>query len=131
MLGLDTNILVRYLVRDDEGQFEKAERLIHSETAESEPVFVSLLVLLEMEWVLRSRYGLSKTEILETVSALLDIDELAWEDEPSIESALFSWKNSTADFADCLIDARNRRLGCRGTATFDLRALKLPGFVPA
>jgi len=53
------------------------------------------------------------------------------EDEPAIEEALFIWKDTTADFADCLIGAKNRRLGCRATATFDLKASKLPGFIAA
>lgn len=129
MFGLDTNVLVRYLVRDDQLQFEKARRLIKREADRNEPVLVSLLVLLETEWVLRSRYELSKPEVLSALSALLDAAELALEDEPSVEQALYSWKDSVVDFADCLIEARNRRLGCQATATFDARALKLAGFV--
>jgi predicted nucleic-acid-binding protein len=130
VLGLDTNVLVRYLVRDDQLQFEKARRLIKRESNKGESVLVSLLVLLETEWVLRSRYELSKPEILSTFSTLLDVADLAFEDEPSVEHALYSWKDSVADFADCLIEARNLRLGCHATATFDGQALKLPGFVP-
>jgi len=129
MLGLDTNVLIRYLVQDDRRQYEKARRLIHREGGKGEPVLISLLVLLEIEWVLRSRYGLSKAEILAAFSALLDAADLAFEDETSVEYALYSWKDSAADFADCLIEARNRRLGCRATATFDRKALKLAGFI--
>ena len=130
MLGLDTNVLVRYLVRDDPQQFEKARRLIKRESDRNAPVLVSLLVLLETEWVLRSRYDLSKPEILSALSALLEVTDLAIEDEPSVEHALYSWKDSAADFADCLIAARHHRLGCEATVTFDAKALKLPGFVP-
>lgn len=129
MLGVDTNVLVRYLTRDDKSQYEKARRLIAREVAKGEPVLVSLLVLLETEWVLRSRYELAKAEIVTAFSALLDTAALAFEDEPSVENAVYSWKDSAADFADCLIEARNRRLGCRATATFDGRALKLSGFI--
>ena len=129
MLGVDTNVLVRYLTRDDKSQYEKARRLIDREVAKGEPVLVSLLVLLESEWVLRSRYELAKADIVTAFSALLDTADLAFEDEPSVENAVYSWKDSAADFADCLIEARNRRLGCRATATFDSRALKLPGFI--
>jgi predicted nucleic-acid-binding protein len=129
MLGLDTNVLVRYLIQDDRRQYEKARRLIHRELGRGEPVLVSLLVLLEMEWVLRSRYGLSKPETLAAFSALLEAADLAFEDETSVEYALYSWKESAADFADCLTEARNRRLGCRATATFDGKALKLAGFI--
>ncbi len=131
MLGLDTNVLVRYLVRDDQLQFEKARRLIKRESDKGEPVLVNLLVLLETEWVLRSRYELSKAEILSAFSTLLDVADLAFEDEPSVEHALYSWRDSAADFADCLIEARNRQLGCDATATFDAKALKLAGFVSA
>jgi predicted nucleic-acid-binding protein len=131
MLGIDTNVLVRYLVRDDQSQFQRARRLIHREVNTGEPVLVSLLVLLEMEWVLRSRYELAKPDIVAVFSSLLQTVELALEDEPSVEHAIYSWKNSLAEFADCLIDARNRRLGCRATATFDRKALKLAGFIEA
>jgi predicted nucleic-acid-binding protein len=130
MLGLDTNVLVRYLTRDDQSQYDKARRLIDREVAKGELVLVSLLVLLETEWVLRSRYELAKSDIVTTFSALLDTVDLSLEDEPSVETAIYSWKDSATDFADCLIEARNRRLGCRSTATFDSRALKLAGFTP-
>ncbi len=129
MLGVDTNVLVRYLTRDDQPQYEKARRMIDREVAKCEPVLVSLLVLLETEWVLRSRYELAKADIVTAFSALLDTADVTFEDEPSVETAVYSWKDSATDFADCLIEARNRRLGCRATATFDVRALKLAGFI--
>jgi predicted nucleic-acid-binding protein len=131
MLGVDTNVLVRFLVRDDEVQFEKARKLIKREVAAGRPVFVSQLVLLETEWVLRSRYNLPKPLIIGAISGLLEAADVRFEDEPAIEEALFIWKDSTADFADCLIGAKNRRLGCRATATFDAKAAKLPGLVAA
>jgi predicted nucleic-acid-binding protein len=131
MLAIDTNVLVRYLVRDDQSQYERARRWIHREVSTGEPVLVSLLVLLEMEWVLRSRYELAKPDIVAVFSSLLQTAELAFEDEPSVEHALYSWKNSLAEFSDSLIDARNRRLGCRATTTFDRKALKLAGFIEA
>jgi predicted nucleic-acid-binding protein len=129
MLGLDTNVLVRFLVRDHETQFERARQLIKREVGGQEKVLISLLVLLETEWVLRSRYSLQKTQIMGAISGLLDSAELELEDEPTIEEALYLWKDSAADFADCLIGAHHRRLGCRATATFDARAIKVPGFV--
>jgi predicted nucleic-acid-binding protein len=129
MLGVDTNVIVRYLTRDDKPQYERARRLIDSEVTKGEPVLVSLLVLLETEWVLRSRYEMAKPEIVAAFSALLETADLTFEDEPSVETAIYSWKDSAAEFADCLIEARNRKLGCRATATFDGKALKLPGFV--
>ena len=131
MLGIDTNVLVRFLVRDDEPQFEKARKLIKREVAAGRRVFVSQLVLLETEWVLRSRYSLAKSMIIDAISGLLGAPDVQFEDEPAVEEALFIWKDTTADFADCLIGAKNRRLGCRATATFDATASKLPGFIAA
>jgi predicted nucleic-acid-binding protein len=63
--------------------------------------------------VLRSRYNVAKAEIVAALSALLDAVELEFEDEPSVEEAVSTWKDSATEFADCLIDAR---LGCRATA---------------
>jgi len=131
MIGLDTNVLVRFLVQDDQIQFERAQKLIGRESRTAGGVLISLVVLLETEWVLRSRYSLPKSEIIATFSGLLASAELHFEDEHSIEEALFIWKDSPADFADCLIGARHRALGCRATASFDAKAAKLPGFVAA
>ncbi|MGH8229739.1 MAG: PIN domain-containing protein [Steroidobacteraceae bacterium] len=129
MVGLDTNVLVRFLVRDDELQFARARRLIRHGAARGEPVLIGLLVLLETEWVLRSRYGLAKPEIAAAFSGLLEASELLFEDEASVEQALYMWKDSSAQFADCLIGARHWALECRATASFDAKALRLPGFV--
>lgn len=129
MLGIDTNVLVRFLVRDDEVQYEKARRHIKRAIDAEEDIFVSLMVLLETEWVLRSCYGLKKSEIVKALSGLLDAAEAQLEDEAAVEESLFIWKKSGADFADCLIGAHNRRLGCRATATFDDKAMQLAAFV--
>ena len=129
MLAVDTNVLIRYLVRDDEAQYGKARRLIDREAGKEDGVFVSLLVMMEIERVLRSRFGLSKADILGAFSAMLDTVDLAFEDEGSIEQALYFWKEAATDFADCLIGASNQRLGCRATATFDEKALAAGGFV--
>jgi predicted nucleic-acid-binding protein len=129
MLGIDTNVLVRFLVRDDLAQFEKARQLIEQEVSAGKQVVINQLVLLETEWVLRSRYSLTKQQMMETISALLAARDVHFEDEPAVEEALFVWRDAPADFADCLIGARNRRLGCRATASFDVKAAKLPAFV--
>jgi predicted nucleic-acid-binding protein len=128
MVGLDTNVLVRFLVADDQRQFEKARRLIGREAAIGDPVLISQLVLLECEWVLRSRYGLAKDEIFGAFSGLLDSTEVRVEDEACVEEALYVWRESGAEFADCLIGAKYRALGRASTVSFDERAVKLPGF---
>jgi len=131
MIGLDTNVLIRFLVGDDQPQFDRARRLIRREANTGDPVLISLLVLLQCEWVLRSRYGLGKDEIIGAFSGLLDSADARFEDEACVEEALYMWKESGAEFAGCLIGARHRALGCRNTASFDTKASKLPGFVLA
>ncbi|MFH1603334.1 MAG: hypothetical protein ABIH03_05450 [Pseudomonadota bacterium] len=86
---------------------------------------------METEWVLRSPYSIAKNRILEAIAGLLDATDVELAGEPAIEEAIFVWKDSTADFADCLLGAKNRRLGCRATATIDLKASKLSSFVAA
>ena len=130
MLGIDTNVLVPLLVEDDKAQSRRARHLVDTAIAAGELLFVSLLVLLETEWVLRSRCRIVKEDILEVFSRILDSVELAFEDEPSIEEAVFLWRDRGADFADCLIGVRNRRLGCRATAMFDAAAARMTGYIP-
>ena len=127
MLGIDTNVVVRLLVSDDVEQTRRARKLVDQAVSRDEPVLISLPVLVETEWVLRSRYGLSREAVLGVFRAALEACELSFEDEPAFEEALFHWKDSTCGFSDCLIAAHNRRLGCRATATFDVKAARLPG----
>lgn len=127
MLGIDTNVVVRLLVSDDVEQTRRARKLVDQAVSRDEPVLVSLPVLVETEWVLRSRYGLSRGMVLGVFRAALEARELSFEDEPAFEEALFHWKDSNCGFSDCLIAAHNRRLGCRATATFDVKAARLPG----
>lgn len=128
MLGIDTNVLVRLLIRDDEVQFAKARAIVDGEIQRGELIVVSLMVLLETEWVLRSCYGLPKNRIAAIISGLLDTSEVDFEHEPSVEEALSLCEESNADFADCLIGSHNRRLGCSATITFDKAAARLSGF---
>jgi predicted nucleic-acid-binding protein len=132
MVGLDTNVRVRFLAGDDPPQFERARRLIGREAGGGQPVLISLLVLLECGRVLSSRYGLGKAEIIGAFSGLLGTAEVRFEDEACVEEALYVvWKESAAEFADGGRGARHRALGCRYTASFDARAARLPGFTPA
>jgi len=127
MLGIDTNVLIRLLVSDDAEQTRRARKLVDQAVSRDEPVLVSLPVLVETEWVLRRRYGLSREAVLGVFRAALESRELSFEDEPALEEALFQWTDSACGFSDCLIAAHNRRLGCRTTATFDVKAGRLPG----
>lgn len=131
MLGIDTNVLVRLLVADDAAQTRKARQLIERCVSRNEAVLISIPVLVEAEWVLRSRYGLAKDEIIASFRAMLSATELTFEDEGAVEEAVYQWHEGAVGFADCLIAAHNRRLGCVATATFDAKAARSPGFVPA
>ena len=130
MLGIDTNVVVRLLISDDAEQTRRARKLVDQAVSRDEPVLVSLPVMVETEWVLRSRYGLRRETVLSLFRAVLEARELSFEDESALEEALFHWKDSACGFSDCLIAAHNRQLGCRATATFDVKAARLPGAMP-
>ncbi len=98
MLGIDTNVVVRLVVADDAEQTRRARKLIDQALGRNESVLVSLLVLLESEWVLRSRYGFGREALLSIFRALLEARELSFEDEPALEEALFHWRTARAGF---------------------------------
>lgn len=127
MFGLDTNVLVRFLVRDDEKQTAVARTAIERAVAAAQPLNVSLLTVLETEWVLRSHYRYTKDAILRTFKALLEARDLIFDDESTLEQAIYHYENNTADFADCLMIARYGRIGCNAMLTFDIRAAQVPG----
>lgn len=127
-IAIDTNVLVRLLVRDDEPQFQTALRVVHQAADAGEPVLILLAALLETEWVLRSRYRLDKDAIAVTFVRLLESTDVAWEHEATVEEALRLWAlQPAADFADCLLCAHAMQLGCRRFLTFDAGAARLPG----
>lgn len=129
MLGIDTNVVVRLIVSDDAAQTRRARELVDKAIRNDEVILISLPVLVETEWVLRSRYGFEREALLSIFHTMLETRELSFEDEPAFEEALFYWKDSACGFADCLIAAHNRHLGCRVTATFDAKAARLPNAV--
>jgi predicted nucleic-acid-binding protein len=127
MRGLDTNVLVRFLLRDDRQQAAAARAAIEGAVEGGEPAAVSLVTLAETEWVLRSRAKLNKAAVLVIFKQLLEARDLLFESEEAVEEAIFSYEHGKADFAECLMLAQYRRMGCTATLTFDARAAKLPG----
>jgi predicted nucleic-acid-binding protein len=127
MRGLDTNVLVRFLLRDDARQAKAAKAAIDDALAAGTPLFLSLLVVLEAEWVLRACAGLEKAAIVSVFKQLLESRDLNFEDEEALEEALYRYEDSKAEFADCLLISRYLRLGCSSMLTFDARAARLPG----
>ena len=126
MIGLDTNVLVRYVTQDDPVQSPKASRLIESLTTAS-PGFVSLVSVVELVWVLQSSYQSAKSEVVAVLETLLRTRELTVEHADVIWQALRRFTSTRADFADCLIERCAHAAGCEYTATFDLDAAKAAG----
>ncbi|MCW5659137.1 MAG: type II toxin-antitoxin system VapC family toxin [Burkholderiaceae bacterium] len=127
MAALDTNVLVRYIVQDDVAQLAAARRLIGRCVAEGQTLFVPVTVVLELEWVLRSNFGVAKDDVLLTLSSLFSAAELAFESERALEVALQLFRKGSADFADCLHIASATYAGEQPLWTFDKGAAKVSG----
>ena len=116
MIGLDTNVLVRYLTRDDEAQWKQAVEIIN----DAESCFISNVVLCEMVWVLRGKpYKYSQAEILKTLELMLQSSKLEFANRTVIYQAIKLTKLGKTDFADYLIGAVNHHYECSKTVTFD------------
>lgn len=126
MIGLDTNVLVRYAAQDDPKQSAKATRLIESLTADA-PGYVSIVSVVELVWVLAGCYALTKSEICEVLETLLRTKEIIVAHADTVWKALRLFKEGNADFADCLIERSGDEAGCSHTATFDRDAAKSCG----
>jgi predicted nucleic-acid-binding protein len=127
MSGLDTNVLVRWLVADDETQLEHVAALFRSTASRDATLFVPTTVVLELEWVLRSRYGFGKGAVLQALNALLEVRELEFESEPALERALQLFRESQAEFSDCLHVGLCGAAGQPPLLTFDVKAARLSG----
>jgi predicted nucleic-acid-binding protein len=125
VIGLDTNVLVRYLTKDDEAQWQQATQIIQS----SEQCFIANIVLCEMVWVLRGEpYQYSKNEILKTLEAMLQSPTFEFENRSAVYQAVQRTKQGRADFSDYLIGAIALQSGSRETATFDHKLKGEKGF---
>jgi predicted nucleic-acid-binding protein len=125
--ALDTNVLIRYLVRDDPAQLAAAERVIRRCVSEHRTLFIPVTVALEVEWVLRSNFGYAKQEIIGAISDLLSAAELSFQCEQALEVAMELYRGSSADFADCLHVALSRQTGEAPLWTFDRGASRVDG----
>ncbi len=121
MKAVDTNVLVRYLVKDDAGQYRAAAAFFDAASKSGMTVRIDAIVLCELIWVLRSSYEYSRDELAELIERLLTTEELEIEDSDSAWLALEDYRATRADFADCLIGRRNLRAGCDTTVSFDGR----------
>jgi predicted nucleic-acid-binding protein len=128
MIGLDTNILVRYLTQDDPLQSAKAADILERRLTEKNPGFVSVVAMVETVWVLDRAYFLTAEEIATAIERLLQVEVLAIENEQAVFTAMVALKRGRGSFADALIAELGARVGCIRTLTFDRKAIRLPGF---
>jgi predicted nucleic-acid-binding protein len=132
MIGLDTNVLLRYLAQDDPAQSPRATEIITRRLSEEEPGFVSLVTVLEVTWVLRSLYQRSRREIASDLEMILAADTLEVQNEQQVYHAVVALRNGTGTFQDALIGSLGIWRGCSVTLTFDEKAAqKLDGFALA
>jgi predicted nucleic-acid-binding protein len=130
MIGLDTNVIVRYLTQDDPIQSRKATRLIERGLTEAEPGFVSIVAMVETAWALERIYGLAAEEVAMAIERMLEADVLVVENEQQVFVAMMAVKEGRGSFSDALIGALGTKAGCSHTVTFDQGALQLPAFAP-
>jgi predicted nucleic-acid-binding protein len=128
MAALDTNILVRWLTNDDTRQCAIVARLFDAAIKQGERLFVTVTVLLELEWVLRARYHFDRQQVTMALNALLDVTELEFQTEPALEQALWLFKQTgPRDFADCLHIALVSQTGQGPFLSFDEQASRIEG----
>ena len=125
MIGLDTNVLLRYLLQDDPKQTRQANQIFDQHLSEQNPGFISLVAVLETVWVMRSLLKQTSSQIASHLENLLAADTLEVQNEQQVFDAAFALKHGTGDFEDALIGALNAWAGCSHTLTFDRTAGRL------
>lgn len=126
MIGLDTNVIVRYLAQDDPVQSQQAGELIESLTPDA-PGYLPLVVVVETGWVLQESYGASRAELVAVLDTLLRTKTLVLEQAETVYKATRLFAAGNADFADCLVECSSKAAHCDYTATFNQGAAKALG----
>ncbi|MCD9122919.1 type II toxin-antitoxin system VapC family toxin [Cupriavidus sp. UGS-1] len=127
MIGIDTNVLVRYFAQDDPLQSPVASALLEGLSPERRG-YVPIVALVELVWVMTRRFEVKRNGIAAIVQGILESRELVVESPETVRKALQSYATSTADFADCLIERTCHAAACEWVATFDAAAARTPGF---
>jgi predicted nucleic-acid-binding protein len=127
-MALDTNVLVRFLVRDDEKQAERVRRRLKRAEAERERLWIPLLVVLETIWVLESAYDKTRSDILEAIQLMRQMPIVDFEADDVVERLVLDGKRCRTDLADLLIALAAERSGCEAVLTFDKKATGWPLF---
>lgn len=128
MIGLDTNVVIRYLVQDDKKQSAAATRFIEKSLTTDVPGYINHICLCEIVWVLQRCYGITKQQMREIIEGLLTTKQLIVQNVEVTWKALRAFDAKNADFCDALIGQINIHSGCEHTVTFDKKAASLPGF---
>jgi len=128
LIGLDTNVLVRYLAQDDKAQAAAATDLIENEFSKNSPGYLNHITLCEIVWVLKKCYKVTKPKLIEIIEGLMSAKQLLIEDVALVWKALKMYESNNIDFSDALISNINTDAGCVYTVTFDKQAAKLKGF---
>jgi len=126
MIGLDTNVLVRYIMQDDAKQSPKAARLIESLNTEN-PGYITMVSIVELYWVLTASYELTAAQAAQALEAVLRTKQLVVERADQVMRALRLFVDGKADFADYLIERAASGAGCTQVVTFDVKASKYAG----
>ena len=119
MIGIDTNVLVRYLTQDDAAQARRVDGLIADAQENRERLHIDDIVLCELVWVLRGAYRLSKPTVLAAIDKIISTSLFSFDDRELLRAALDDYREGRGDFADYIIGRRNTRGGCEHTVTFD------------
>jgi predicted nucleic-acid-binding protein len=127
--GLDTNVLVRYLVQDDLEQWQLAEQYIKKAKANGESCFINNIVLCELVWVLGTSYKLTRDEIIDILEKILRTNTFEFENKVAAWWFVQQMKKGKADFSEYLIGKLNQQAGCTETASFDAKLRESEGFV--
>jgi len=128
LIGLDTNVVVRYLVQDDPAQSAAATRLIEHVLSAERPGLITGITLCEIVWVLAECYGADRDRIDSVIEGLLASRQLVVQESDIVWNALRDWRGSSADFSDALIGRQVFARGGEKTVTFDRAAANLPRF---
>ena len=127
MIGLDTNVVLRLLLNDDPAQRLRAAKAVEQARGLAVRVSITLAVVLEMEWVLRSLAKMTKPQVLSVFDLLLESYDIEIDNEKVLEQALHIYANAACDFAECLFLAQYQRMGCQTMLTFDAKAARMAG----
>ena len=128
MNALDTNVLVRFLVQDDDQQTKTANALFAEAETLKQPLFVSSIVVLELMWVLKSAYEVPRAAILDSLNEMLSLSILEFQDQLAVRDFVISAQDNSFDLSDLLIGQIGSYSGCETTLTFDKKAAKSPNF---